>query len=237
VKASGGRREIVRVATAIQVNPQSISVDRRLRTPKGDQMKMQKLMTARRILLALTLGVMITVPTVTLRAQSSDEPTTVQNAVQEGGILDLLEQFRQAQAQRLEGSWALTVTPVVPPGVPPVPPFRTYLTISRGGACIGSDRTRPFGSPQHGTWAYVSGDEFAATQIQDLFDVMGNFVGTLKVRQRIILIGKDEFVSVANAETRDAAGNIVTSRCATTHGERIVIEPLAAQCQVITPPQ
>jgi hypothetical protein len=66
---------------------------------------------------------------------------------------------------------------------------------------------------------------------------MGNFVGTLKVRQKITLIGADEFVGVATAEIRDAAGNVTATRCATTHGVRIKIEPLAPQCQSITPPQ
>ena len=59
-------------------------------------MEKQKLVTARRILFALTLAGMIAIPTATLRAQSSDQTTATQ-----GGILDVLEHMRQAQAQRL----------------------------------------------------------------------------------------------------------------------------------------
>ncbi|MDQ3010636.1 MAG: hypothetical protein M3X11_08055 [Acidobacteriota bacterium] len=187
-------------------------------------MEKQNFTATRKLLLALACAALLAVPTISARAQS-------------GGILDVLEQARQAQAQQLEGSWVVTVTPAVPPGVPQPQSFRTYLTNSRGGASIGSDRTRPFGSPQHGTWAHTGGNEFAATQIQDLFDVMGNFQGTLTVRQKITLTGNDQFVGVATAETRDAAGNVTTMRCATTRGERIKIEPLAPQCQSITPPQ
>ncbi len=199
-------------------------------------MKKQKLMTAKRIIFALTLAVMIAVPAHTLRAQSSDEPTIPQTTTQGGGILDVLEQIRQAQAQQLEGSWAVTVTPVLPPGAPPMPPSHAHATFSRGGGLFGSDRTRPFGK-HHGTWAHTGGNEFALTFIEDLFDGMGNFVGTLKVRTRVTVIGKDGYVGIANGEFRDAAGNVMRSGCATIRGERIKIEPLPPQCQSITPPQ
>ncbi|MBA3715102.1 MAG: hypothetical protein H0W76_22030 [Pyrinomonadaceae bacterium] len=150
---------------------------------------------------------------------------------------DESEQLGQAQARRLEGSWALIVTPVPPPGVPPLPPRHVYATFSRGGAAIGSDRGLPFGSPQHGVWKHLGGNEFAYTFIQDLFDATGNFQGTLKVRFKITLTGKDEFVGVANSQIRDADGNITLDGCSTFRAERIKIEPLAPRCQSITPPQ
>lgn len=187
-------------------------------------MQKQTFVTAKNILLALIFALTLAVPTLTARAQG-------------GGILDVLDQAKQTQAQRLEGSWALTVTPQLPPGAPPIPPFRTYVTVARGGALIGSDRTRPFGSPQHGTWMHLGSNEFAATAIQDTFDALGNFTGTLLVHQKITLTGNDQFVGLASAEVRNAAGVVVMSACATTRGERIKIEPLAAQCQSITPPQ
>jgi hypothetical protein len=104
-------------------------------------MKKQKFVTARKILFALTLAGMIAIPTATLCAQSSDEPTTAQTAAQ-GGILDVLERIKQAQAQRLEGSWMITVTPAVPPGVPQPPSFRAYGTFARGGSLGEAHRHR-----------------------------------------------------------------------------------------------
>lgn len=199
-------------------------------------MKTQYFETSRKLVFALTLAVLAAVSAATLNAQSSEEPTTDQTAAQ-GGDLDALEHSKPARARRLEGSWALTVTPAVPPGVPPVPPFRTYLSISRGGALVGSDRTRPFGSPQHGAWEHLGGNEFAATLIQDQFDATGNFVGTLTIRQKLTVIGDDQLEGVATAEIRDAVGNITAVRCATTKGERIKIEPLAPQCQSLTTPR
>jgi hypothetical protein len=197
-------------------------------------------MTTRKIPLFLITALLIAISATMTRAQSSEggvdaERHTTQSASQ-GGLLDVLEQIKQAQAQRFEGSWAVTVTPVVPPGAPQPPSFRAYATVSRGGAYFGSDRTRPF-SKQHGVWAHLGGNDFAYTINEDLFDALGNFAGMLTVRVKLTVTGNDTFVGVANGEQRDAAGNLVFNRCTTVRGERIKVEPLAPQCQSITPPQ
>jgi len=193
-------------------------------------------MNAKRIFLALTLAVVVTISATALQAQSSDEQASKQG-LQSGGILDVLEQQRQAQSQRLEGSWAVTVTPVPPPGAPPLPNRFIYLTIARGGAVIGSDRGLPFASPQHGVWEHRGGNEFAYITIQDLFDAAGNFQGTLKVKSKITVTGLDEFVAVSNPQIRDAAGNLTLDGCSTARAVRIKTEPLLERCQSITPPQ
>jgi hypothetical protein len=122
---------------------------------------------------------------------------------------------------KLEGSWALSVTPIVPPGVPPVPPFVTYITVSSGGALVGTDRTRPFANLQHGSWERTGPGEYMATQVQDTFDPAGVFLGVFTVRQKITLTGPDTFVGVANALFVNPAGELVFERCATTQGSRI----------------
>ncbi|MBI3427860.1 MAG: hypothetical protein HY011_33475 [Acidobacteria bacterium] len=202
-------------------------------------MKQQKFAT--RIILALILATLIAVPAASLRAQSSAEPTTARVAAQGGGILDVLEQARQAQAQQLEGAWAYTVTPVVPPGVPQPPSQRAYITVARGGGLSVYIRTGPGGpfyGEQHGVWEHMGGNEFALTAIRDEFDAQGNFLGTGKINTRLTLTGKDGFVGVGSREFRDPTGNIADiTRCATIKAERIKIEPLAPQCQSITPPQ
>jgi hypothetical protein len=198
-------------------------------------MKKQKLITTRKIIFALILAGMIAIPTATLRAQTIDEQTTDQTAAQ-GRILDVLERIKQAQAQRLEGSWVVTVTPAVPPGVPQPPSFRAYGTFARGGALIGTDTRRLF-NIQHGAWEHLGGREFGFTFIEELVDVMGNFAGTAKVRVKLTVTDKDEFVGVSNLEERNAAGVVTAIRCGTVRGARIKVEPLAPQCQNITPPQ
>ncbi len=193
-------------------------------------------MIARRIYLAFMFTVMLIVSTAVARAQSGEPEQPATEAASQGGLLNVLEQIRQAQAQQFEGSWAITVTPVVPPGVPQPPSFRASATVSRGGAFFGSSRINPF-SKQHGAWAHLGGNDFAYTWIEDLFDAMGRFAGTTTVRVRLTVTGPDTFVGVVNAEQRDAAGNLVANRCSTSRGERIKVEPLAPQCQSITPPQ
>ena len=198
-------------------------------------MKKQKLMTTRKIISALILAGMIVIPTATLRAQTSDEQTIDQTA-SFGGILEILDQIRHAQAQRLEGSWVVTITPAVPPGVPQPPSFRAYGTFARGGAMIGTDTRRLF-NIQHGAWEHLGGREFGFTFIEELVDAMGNFAGTAKVRVKLTVTDKDEFVGVSNLEERNAAGIVTAIRCGTVRGARIKVEPLAPQCQIITPPQ
>ena len=193
-------------------------------------------MIANRIVLALLCAMLLAVTSGSVRAQSSTEQETAQLAAAVSDRCDWLCQLKEQQTQQLEGSWDAIVTPVVPSGVPQPPSFHAYSTFARGGATTGSDRTRPF-SKQHGAWAHLGGNDFAVTRKEDLFDAMGNFTGTLTVRTKLTITGKDEFVGVANGEFRDAAGNITRSACTTIKGTRIKVEPLPAQCQGITPPQ
>ena len=193
-------------------------------------------MNAKKSFLILILTVAVTATATAVRAQSSDEQASKQG-LQSGGILDVLEQQKQAQSQMLEGSWAVTVTPVPPPGAPPLPNRFVYLTFARGSAVIGSDRGLPFASAQHGVWEHLGGNEFAYITVQDLFDAAGNFQGTLKVKSRIIVTGPNEFVAVSNPQIRDAAGNLTLDACSTSKAVRIKTEPLLERCQSITPPQ
>lgn len=192
-------------------------------------------MSAKKLCLFLTLMVVAAISATILRAQAPEQEAAQQES--SNRQCGWLCQFRERQAQRLEGSWAMTVTAVVPPGVPPPPVRNNYTTFTRGGGAIGSDRQAPFSNPQHGVWEYVRGNEYAYTFVSDGFDAAGNFQGTLKARFKITLTGRDEFIGVDNAELRDAAGNLVFSRCNTIRGQRIRIEPLPAQCQGIIPPQ
>lgn len=212
-------------------------------------MKLQKFMTVRKAAFVLTLAVLIAIPLVILRAQSRvseiikpESGAEQQEAVERNSFGQPVscapntwyECLKERQSQQLEGSWDVTVTPVVPPGVPQPPAFHAYATLSRGGALFGSDRTRPF-SKQHGTSVHQGGNEFAWTEKEDLFDSTGNFAGTLTVRARIIVTGTNEFVGIGNGEQRDAVGNLVFNRCSRIKGARITVEPLAPQCQSLNP--
>ena len=146
------------------------------------------------------------------------------------------DEAREKRAQQLEGSWDVNVTPVVPPGVPQPATFRAHSTFSRGGAMFGSDRARPF-SKQHGNWEHIGSDEFVYTIVEDLYDTTATFIGTLKVRVKLTVVGADEFIGVSNGEQLDTNGNTVSNRCATIRGQRIAIEALSPQCLNIVPPR
>jgi hypothetical protein len=216
-------------------------------------MKKQKLMTARIVFFALTVAGMMTISAHTALAQ---KPESVSGetpiAITQAADVDLLErrlqrletldrqrrsdEAREKRAQQFEGSWDVTATPAVPPGVPQPPPIATHITVSRGGALFGSDRTRPF-SKQHGNWEHIGGDDFVSTRTEDIFDAAGVFIGTFKVNFKVTVIAPDEFTGIANVEQRDAAGNLVFNRCATMRGQRIAIEAVAPQCLNIVPPR
>ena len=197
-------------------------------------------MIANRFVLALLCAALLAAGSATSThaqtVESAAEQAERQAAAQGGGFLDALERIREAQSQQLEGSWEIIVTPAVPPGVPQPPSFHVYSTFARGGGYTGSDRNRPF-SKQHGVWEHLGGISFAGTAKEDIFDAMGNFAGTLTVRTRTTMTGRDTYVGVANGELRDAAGNITRSLCTTFRATRIKVEPLPDQCQSITPPQ
>lgn len=201
-------------------------------------MKESKFLIAKNILFALTLAAVLAISTALLRAQASQETDNQQAGQSEAQAESQAShrRWRELQAQRLEGSWELIGNAVVPPGVPPPPPFHAYETFTHGGALIGSDRARP-ASKQHGTWAYLGGNKYAWTFKEDIFDAMGNFDGVLTIRFRATLTGRDEFVGVANSELRNANGDLIRNRCATGKGRRILLEPLPELCQGITPPQ
>ena len=131
------------------------------------------------------------------------------------------DEAKAPRSDRFEGSWVITVTPVVPPGVPPVPPFVTHVTVSPGGGAVGTDRTRPFANVQHGSWVRTAPKEYATTGVQDIFDATGTFVGEFTVRQRITMTGPNTFVGVANVLMRNPAGETVFERCARTEGTRL----------------
>ena len=197
----------------------------------------------------------ITVFDTVLSAQSNDQLSAVRSAVtaSQAQNVDLLErrvqrlellarmresdEAREKPAQRLEGSWVLTVAAVVPPGAP-VPPTRTsYISFARGGVAILSERQAAFVNPAYGAWEHQGSNEFAFTVRTDTFTATGNFLGTVKIRNKITLTDPDEFVSVGQLEVRNPAGNLIFSGCATARGQRIKVEPLTEQCQGITPPQ
>ena len=176
-------------------------------------------------LLVLTLIGVVALSTLLLRAQTSHENNDQLQTEAQLESQNSRGSLNEAQAQRVEGSWDIVVSPNVPPGVPQPPSFNVFGTFAQGSAFIGSDRNGP--SPQHGVWQHLGGNRFAFSFRQNLFDKMGNFTGVFKVNAQLRLTGNDTFVGTAKGEQRDLSGNLVPPfGCVTLRGTRIRIEPL-----------
>ena len=180
---------------------------------------------AKPLLLACCLIAVCAFSTLLLRAQTSQETNDQLPSEAQSESQNSRGSWRELQAQRVEGSWDIVVTPSVPPGVPQPPSFNVYGTFARGSAFIGSDRAQPL--PQHGVWQHLGGNRFAYTIKQDTLDRQGNFTGVFQVNVQLRLTGNDVFVGAAGGVQRDPNGNVVAIRCATIRGTRIKIEPLA----------
>src|ERR1044071_5915458 len=125
-------------------------VAHRQRKPKETQMRTQKSMIATILTLTVALAAVLSIPAGVSWAQSDELVTEKQ----------ILAKTADAKSERMEGAWIVTISPVVPPGVPPPPSFRAFGSCARGGAIIGSDARRA-ASKQQGTWMHLHGNEFA----------------------------------------------------------------------------
>jgi hypothetical protein len=151
------------------------------------------------------------------------------------GIIVTTATIRPADAQSfgLEGSWAMTVTALEPPGLPPLSSLVTFI---RGGDVIESRRGylpfTPFGpvleTAGHGGWRRVGLREFASSFLflvqaapnNQLF-TLGEPLGTDAVRLQITLTHANRFTGTFVSEARDQAGMLVFTASGTVDGTRL----------------
>jgi hypothetical protein len=131
-------------------------------------------------------------------------------------------------APELEGTWRVTI--ILPSGDPPIQAFHTF---SRGGVMMESnalDRSSPGSqTPGHGVWRRTGPHTFGFTLEKLQFDLAGNFVGKLKVREVDQLNkGLDSYNGIATAEVFDSSGNLLLSFCVRTQASRMRVE--SPQC-------
>lgn len=170
-------------------------------------------MITKRIFLALAVVALMAISSAAVRAQSSDSgPDTTQQiqGVVGGGLLDAVEQAKQAQIKSFTGSWEGVLTPEE--GGPP--PFRILFTFGADGTVVASDSGPP--SPQlaateHGAWERTGDNEFTIIYKQLLFDAAGNLDSTFKGRIKFKL----------NQNTSEISG-LVKVNIYTPTGETII---------------
>lgn len=145
-------------------------------------------MISKRIFLALAVAALLTVSSGVVRAQSSESgpDTTQQIQGAGGGILDVLEQNKQAQIKAFIGSWEGVLTPEA--GGPP--PFLIQFTFGTDGTVVVSDAGPPgpqFAPSSHGAWERTGDNEFTVTYKQFLFTSTGEIDSTFKGRVKFKL--------------------------------------------------
>jgi len=145
-------------------------------------------MISKRIFLALAVAALLTVSSAGVLAQSSESgpDTTQQIQGASGGILDVLEQNKQAQIKAFIGSWEGVLTPEA--GGPP--PFLIQFTFGTDGTVVVSDAGPPgpqFAPSSHGAWERIGDNEFTIIYKQFLFTSTGDLDSTFKGRVKFKL--------------------------------------------------
>jgi hypothetical protein len=142
------------------------------------------------------------------------------------------------EVQHLDGSWAITITAVEPPGLPP---FKGLITFTLNGEVLESRRPyvpfTPFGpvleSSGHGAWVRTGRREFAVA-FQFLVQaapnnptfVNGEELGTDNIRMQLVRDRSGESLAgTFVSEAKDADGNVVFTAHGTITGTRMRAEP------------
>ena len=146
--------------------------------------------------------------------------------------------LQAGEAQHLSGSWAMTITAVEPPGLPP---FKGLITFTRDGEVIETRRlyvpATPFGplleTPGHGAWRRSGPGRFAvffqfllqAAPNNPIFP-NGEDLGTDNIRLQIAPDSSgDSFTGTFVSQVKDPDGNVVFEARGNVAGSRIRVEP------------
>jgi len=124
-------------------------------------------------------------------------------------------------AHSLVGTWKVTVSP------DGMPPFQAYNVFTVDGNSFEFDNSNPPASQTIavGPWTSTDVNSYAFTEINQLFDNTGAYVGELKVRGTIALTGNgDTYTGPFKFDVPDPNGNSVFSGTGTAVGKRVVVE-------------
>lgn len=185
-------------------------------------------MISKRIFLALAVVALLAVSTVAVQAQSSESgpATTPQIQGAGGGIIDVLEQNKQAQVRAFIGSWEGVLTPEA--GGPP--PFLIQFTFGTDGTVVVSDAGPPgpqFAPSSHGAWERTGDNEFTVIYKQFLFTSTGDIDSTFKGRVKFKLNQSTlEINGVVKVNLYAPNGDPIVEGEGTIKCTKIRIEPL-----------
>lgn len=185
-------------------------------------------MITKRIFLALAVSALLAISSAAVHAQSSEggSDTTQQIQGASGGILDVLEQAKQAQIKAFTGSWEGVFTPEE--GGPP--PFRILFTFGADGTAVVSDAGPPnpqLNTAEHGAWERTGDNEFTIIYKQLLFDGVGNLDSTFKGRVRFKLDpARMELSGLVKVDIYTPSGETIIAGAGTIKCTKIRVESL-----------
>ena len=144
-----------------------------------------------------------------------------------GMQISVLGQSGEAPERSLVGVWLTQVTRRnCDTGEPIAATGRIQLTFAEGGTFLETIGPSILRSPGNGIWKREHGwNEYSYALRFMRFDAAGVFVGSGVVRAAITLDETgDHYTSTATNDVLDAAGNVISSGCATSVSTRFSIE-------------
>jgi hypothetical protein len=140
---------------------------------------------------------------------------------------DLARAQMNGSAQKLDGTWLVTITRIdPPPGVPPT--FLSLQMYMQSGEVIETSNTgRTNRSVGLGEWVRTGNREFTNTFWYFRFNPGETYAGLTKVI-RNIRVSEDQrrFRAVSIQELYDTAGSLIATRRSTEAGERLALAEL-----------
>ncbi|MBI1763674.1 MAG: hypothetical protein HYR56_19790 [Acidobacteria bacterium] len=173
----------------------------------------------------LALSAFITPPSTYAQTVETHETSITPQAAAGGGILEVLEQVKQAQIKAFVGTWVATVTPGGPDAGPSFPSLLTFMADGTALFSAAGPPIPALGNPGHGTWARIGDRTFAATFVQLTFTDIFHLDGTLKISLTIKLNEKlDELTTQDQVKIFDLEGNELVTLDGAQRGKKLQVE-------------
>lgn len=174
----------------------------------------------------LAFSALVATPSTYAQTVETQETSAAPLALAGGGILDVIEQAKQAQIKVLVGTWITTITP---DGSDAPPPFPGLLTFMADGTALFSAAGPPIpalGNPGHGAWKRTGDRTFVATFVQLTFADLFHQDGSLKLTLNIKLNEKLDELTTAQDQARifDLEGNELVTLGGSQRGKKLQVE-------------
>lgn len=168
--------------------------------------------------LLLMIGLLAGVASAQSQAQKVIQQPEEKSELKEVNRADL----QATPGKSIVGTWLLTITPTGER------PFRGIYTFFEDGNVLFSSVGPPIpalGNPGHGVWEKIGPNTFAVSWMQFTFGPDLQTDGsTLKINDKLTLIGIDDFTTQTQGKVCDADGNVLVTISGGSVGKRMKVE-------------